>query len=217
MKGLLLNQYYSVEKSIWSYVVLGLILATVLIFFDNLIAQRLAAFIPILFMAISALEVLKQEAKSGWNKYVLTLPVKRNRVVQSHYLFFSVLTLTGLLIACVAFVLAQSVFGQAPSARFINSVLIILGMTFTLGFVAYPLTYLLGTEKAELVAMIGMVSGLGLYFLSSFVYGLFFVPLDLLQGLNHDLIFALGFLIINFILFVVSYVVSIQIYKRKEV
>ncbi|WP_245755932.1 ABC-2 transporter permease [Halobacillus alkaliphilus] len=42
-------------------------------------------------MSSSALEVLKREAKSGWNKYVLALPVKRENVVQSHYNFFSLL------------------------------------------------------------------------------------------------------------------------------
>ncbi|GAB3044380.1 ABC-2 transporter permease [Virgibacillus ainsalahensis] len=216
MKGLLLNQYYSVEKTIWTYVPLGLILATVLIFFDNPVIQRLAAFLPVIFMASSALEVLKHESKSGWNKYVLTLPVKRSRVVQSHYLFFSVLALTGLLIACIAFVLAQFVFGQTPSAGYIYSVMNILGMTCTMGFVAYPLTYLLGTEKAEVVAMAGMIAGLGVFFLSAFVYDLFITPLDVLQGLNQDLLFSASFLIINFILLVVSYVISIQIYKRKE-
>ncbi|UJL46309.1 ABC-2 transporter permease [Virgibacillus sp. NKC19-16] len=217
MKGLLLNQYYSIEKSIWNYVPLGLIIATILIFFDNHMVQRLAAFMPILFMASAALEVLKQEAKSGWNKYVLTLPVKRNRVVQSHYLFFTILTLTGLLIAFAAFVLAQGIFGQTPGASYINAAMHILGITLTMGFVVYPLTYLLGTEKAEVVLAAGGVSGLGVFFLSTFVYQLFIMPLDVLQGVNHDLFFALSFLIINFILFVVSYVVSIQIYKRKEV
>lgn len=216
MKGLLLNQYYSVEKSIWNYVPLGLILATFLIFFDNPMVQRLAAFVPVIFMASSALEVLKHESKSGWNKYVLTLPVKRSRVVQSHYLFFSVLALTGLLIACAAFVLAQFVFGQAPSEGYIYSVMNVLGITFTMGFVAYPLTYLLGTEKAEVVAMVGGGAGIGVFFLSAFVYELFIMPLDMLQGLNQDLLFSVSFLIINFILFAVSYVVSLQIYKRKE-
>ncbi|WP_449354864.1 ABC-2 transporter permease [Virgibacillus natechei] len=217
MKGLLLNQYYIVEKSVWSTVPLGLLIATVLLFFDNLIAQRLAALLPIIFMASTALEVLKHESISGWDKYVLTLPVKRNRIVQSHYLFFAVLTLVGLLIICIAFMLVQYVFGQTPSTGYVYSVMNVLGLMFTMGFVAYPMTYLLGTEKAEKVAMVSTAAGLGAIFLSSLVYQLLIVPLDVLQGLNHDLLFSLSFMIITFILFIISYAISIQIYKRKEV
>lgn len=215
MKGLLLNQYYSVEKTIWTYVPLGLIFATVLFFFDDPKVQRMAV-LPVLFMASSALEVLKHESKSGWNKFVLTLPVKRKHVVLSHYLFFSLLTLAGILIACAASVLVQVVFGQSPSASYIYMMMNFLAISFTMGFVAYPLTYLLGTEKAEVVIMVGSGAGIGAFFLSAFVYEFLIMPLDVLQGLNHDLLFSISILIINFILFFVSYAASIQIYKRKE-
>ena len=49
---------------------------------------RLIATFIILFAAIPALEVIKYESKSGYEKYVLTLPVTRNNIVQSHYLFY---------------------------------------------------------------------------------------------------------------------------------
>lgn len=41
-----------------------------------------------LFAAIPALEVIKYESKSGYEKYVLTLPVTRSNIVQSHYFFY---------------------------------------------------------------------------------------------------------------------------------
>ncbi|WP_027964918.1 ABC-2 transporter permease [Halalkalibacillus halophilus] len=216
MKGLMLNQYYSVEKSILSYVPLALLAATILIFFENPVSQRLAAFIPVILMATTALEVLKHESKSGWNKYVLTLPVKRSSVVNSHYLFFAALTLTGLLIACIAFLLAQYVLNLDPSMGYMYAVMNILGITFTLGFIAYPLTYLLGTEKAEFVIMIGGGAGLGLFFLSAYIYEEFLMTLETLQRFNPDFLFSASFMVINAVLFILSYIVSIQIYKRKE-
>ncbi|MDV2682777.1 ABC-2 transporter permease [Alkalihalophilus lindianensis] len=216
MKGLLLNQYYAVEKTIWYYVPLSLVVTTILLYFDQAMTQRLAAFLPILLLSTAAFEVLKHEAKSGWNKFVLTLPVKRSRVVQSHYLFFLTLTVLGLLIACVALLIAQFGFGQAPSAGYTYSLMNILGITFTMGIVAYPLTYLLGTEKAEFVIMASGGAGIGVFFLSAYLFDLLLMPLYAFQGLNSDLVFSLGFLVVNFILFVGSYIISIQVYKRKE-
>lgn len=216
MKGLLLNQYYSVEKSLWGYVPLALLIATVLVFFEHPVIQRLAAFAPILLMSMAALEVLKHEAKSGWNKFVLTLPVKRERIVQSHYLFFSMLALTGFLITCVAYLVAEFAFGMTPSPGYFYSVLDILGITLTLGILTYPLTYMLGTEKAELITYIGTGAGIGSFFLSAFLYQIFIQDLELVQGLNLDLLFSLSYLLMTFLLFIISYVVSIQLYKKKE-
>ncbi|MCM2678036.1 ABC-2 transporter permease [Alkalicoccobacillus plakortidis] len=214
MKGLILNQYYSVEKSIWGYAILGFILSMVLVFFENPAFQRVAAFFPVAFMASVALEVLQQEAKSGWSKYVLTLPVKRERVVQTHYLFFGMITFLGLLITCITYLLAQLLFGIELSISYVYSLMNILGITFTMGFISYPLTYILGTEKAGVVAMTGFGAGIGLFFLSALIFEL--LPVKAFQGMNLDLLFSLSFMTINFILFIISYIVSIQVYKRKE-
>ncbi|MGP4074718.1 ABC-2 transporter permease [Halobacillus sp. K22] len=216
MKGLLLNQYYTVEKTIINYIPLALLLTTILIFFDNSKVQRLAAFLPIILMASSSLEVLKREAKSGWNQYVLTLPVKRQNVVQSHYIFFILLTITGLLIACIGYALALFIGGQPPGNAYGHSLMSIIGITFTMGFTAYPLTYALGTEKAELVAGISAGAGLGLYFLSASLFEFLIMPIQAFQGFNSDLLFSLSFMVITLLLFVLSYMISIQIYKRKE-
>ncbi|GAF23092.1 hypothetical protein JCM19047_2885 [Bacillus sp. JCM 19047] len=62
MKGLLLNQYYSVQKSIWVYALLAFVIPVViLIFFEGGMLDRLAAFVAIGFMVSPALEVLKHE------------------------------------------------------------------------------------------------------------------------------------------------------------
>ncbi|WP_078392668.1 ABC-2 transporter permease [Shouchella patagoniensis] len=216
MKGLLLNQYYAAEKSIKYYVPISFAVACALLFFENAMAQRFAAFIPIVIIGTAALEVLKQESQSGWDKYVMTLPVKRNHVVQSHYVFFLLMTFTGLLIAGTTYVVGNFVFGQTPGTGFVYGVMDVLGITFTMGFVAYPLTYLLGTQKAEVVYMISGGGALGLFFLSAIVFELWIAPLNLFQGMNIDLMFSISYMTINFVLFLISYAVSILVYKRKE-
>ena len=212
MKGLLLNQYYAVEKSFWWYMPLSLIAALVFVYFENRVFQWAAVLFPLAFMASVAIEVLKHEAKSGWSKFVLTLPVKRDRVVQSHYLFFILISSVGLAILGIQFIVSEYLLGITLGPGHVYNIMNGLGIVFTLGFITYPLTYILGTEKAETILMIGVGAGIGLYFLSSFLYNLLFSGV---QG-NVDLLFSLSFMLMTLILFIISYIVSIQVYKRKE-
>src|SRR5699024_7577264 len=107
MKGLLLNQYYSVFTSLRNYLFLGVIIAAILIFSQNEFMQSFAQILITIFMVTPALEVLKHESKSGWNKFVLTLPIKRSNVVQSHFLFFIMTMISGILITIAMFALAE--------------------------------------------------------------------------------------------------------------
>ncbi len=50
--------------------------------------NRLVSMLSILLVVMPALDVIKYEGKSGYDKYVLTLPVNRRHIVQSHYLFY---------------------------------------------------------------------------------------------------------------------------------
>lgn len=57
-------------------------------YFGDASMHRFVAMLIILLIAMPALEIIKYEGKSGYDKYVLTLPVTRNNIVQSHYLFY---------------------------------------------------------------------------------------------------------------------------------
>ncbi|MFB4212480.1 ABC-2 transporter permease [Shouchella sp. JSM 1781072] len=217
MKGLMMNQYYSVEKSIWVYAALSLVVPVLLlVFFERGMLDRLAAFIPIAFMVSPALEVLKHEAKSGWSKYVATLPVSRPRVVQSHYLFFILLMVVGIVFAVVTYLIATQLFNQAPTEYYIVGILNIIGIVFISGIISYPLTYFFGTEKSDMIMLVGLGGAIGIYFLSSIVFSRFVDGNSIYLGLNASTLFSLGFLLVTFILFVISYIVSLIIYKRKE-
>lgn len=190
---------------------ISFVVAIVFVFFNHFATQWVAIVLPLAFMSSVAIEVLKHEAKSGWSKFVLTLPVKRERVVQSHYLFFLLVSGVGLVILGIQFMISNGL-GMTLGPGYIYNVMNAVGIVFTLGFVTYPLTYMLGTEKAEAILMIGVGAGIGLYFLSALLYNLMFSGW---QG-NSDLLFSLSFMLMTLILFIISYIVSIQVYKRKE-
>jgi len=218
MKGLLLNQYYSIGKSIFNYVLLSVLIAGILLFTQHDMMMLFATILPTVFMITPALEVLKHESMSGWNKFLLTLPIKRKHVVQSHYLFFTILLLFGLLITITLFVLAEFILGQILTEQMIYWIMNGVGIAITLGLVAYPLTYQLGTEKSDMAIIIGFIATFGLFFLSDALFNRIVSNLspDTLQGMNLGLLFSGSFLAITLILFIVSYMISLPIYKKKE-
>ncbi|SDJ29690.1 ABC-2 transporter permease [Natribacillus halophilus] len=218
MKGLILNQYYAIGNSVRNYFVLSIFLAAVFLFTQNEWLLTFAAFVPIIFMVSPALEVLKHESKSGWNKFVLTLPLKRSHVVKSHYLFFIMLMFIGLFIVIGVFVVAELLLENILVEQAIYWMMNGVGVAFVLGFIAYPLTYLLGSEKSDMILMVSVIAGVGLFFLSSWLYEQILINVSpyVLQGLNHDMLFSAGFLVITLVLFIVSYVIALQVYKRKE-
>ncbi|MBM7715187.1 ABC-2 transporter permease [Siminovitchia sp. FSL H7-0308] len=218
MRGLFLNQYFTVEKSLRNYVFISVVIVCLLIISNNEMMLSFATWLPILFMITPAFEALKHESSSGWNKFVLALPIKRSQVVQSHYIFYSLIMLSGIILTFVLFVLTDLIMGQNQTTTAVYSIMNGVGLALIIGFVTYPLTYHYGTEKSDMILMMGVLAAIGLFFLSEWIYkGIlenFGAPLS--PNTNHDLLFSSSFLLINLFLFIISYFVTLQIYKRKE-
>ncbi|SFX30570.1 ABC-2 family transporter protein [Thermoactinomyces sp. DSM 45891] len=218
MKGLLLNQYYSNEKSIKGSLVLSFVITTILLLLPYKQTLRLAAFLPFAIMVSPVLEGLKLEAMSGWNKFLITLPLKRSRVIQSYYLFFSILLCMGFCVAILSFVLADFFAKDVLTNSALMSVLKGIGMTLIMGGVIFPLTYYVGVEKAEKIMTLSTFASLGILLFSGWLYEetIGSAIMNHFPRVHSDLPFSILFLGISLVIFIASYVVSIGIYEQKE-
>ncbi|MED4158931.1 ABC-2 transporter permease [Shouchella clausii] len=218
MKGLVLNQYYSVGKSFWNYIALSVVITAILLFTQNEMLMQFAAWLPLFFMVTPALEVLKHESMSGWSKFVLTLPLKRREVVQSHYLFYSMMIVIGLVITVALFMIAESIIGQVMTDSAVYKMMNGVGLVLIAGLLNYPLTYQLGTEKSDGILVFSIMAAVGAFLLSSWLFEILLgaVSLDALQGINLDLLFSGSFLAVSLVLFIASYVIALYVFKRKE-
>jgi len=214
MKGLLFNQYYSVFTSLRNYLLLSVAITVILLFSQNEMAQGFAQMLTVIFMSVPALEVLKHESESGWNKFVLTLPIKRSHVVQSHYIFFALGMFSGFIVTIALFFLLDLVVGGIFISQNVLGIMNGAGIALLLGIVAYPLTYQLGAEKSDTVIMLGVMVAVGLFLLSNWLY-IEFIE-EAFQGLNHELVFTAGFCVTTLVLYTVSFGITLRVYKRKE-
>ncbi|TCP70275.1 ABC-2 transporter permease [Baia soyae] len=218
MKGLLLNQYYSNAKSIKGSVVLSFVITTILLLLPYKQTLRLATFLPFIIMVSPILEGLKLEAMSGWNKLLITLPLKRSRVIQSYYLFFSILLCLGFCVAILSFMLADFFAKDVLTHSALTSVLKGIGVTLIMGGAIFPLTYYLGVEKAEKIMTTSTITSLGILFFSGWLYEetVGSAIMNTFPRVHPDLPFSILFLGISLVMFIVSYVVCIRIYEQKE-
>lgn len=213
MKGLLLTHYYLVYRTLWMYVGLSVVVSAVLLVLGGESSGRLAAMMTILFVVMPALEVIKIEAKTGYDKYVLTLPVNRQQIVRSHYAFFFGVALFGALVSYVICLVHSSLFG-GPSMKATDILTWGLFIVLFAGSVAFPLLYRFGADKSDSIVLGGSMGGLFVLFA---LQGFFAWVIERSDGMwNPDLVVALGYTGIGLLLYGISYSVGGYIYRRRE-
>lgn len=210
MKGLILNNFYSVRDSIKLSLMIAIVANVILIATGNSTSLQIAIFLSFVLISSNAFEVLKQDSSSGWSKFEFILPLARYKIVQSKYLTFLLLLVLSLLVTIVIFAVS-SLFITSSEELILNFTFRGMGFVFCIASIVYPLTYILGGDKSEVIRLISMVFSLG-------VFGLiYFLQLKVMEKTeSFDRIFSLSFLLVSIIFFVISYVVSIITYKEKE-
>ncbi|MDT0711107.1 ABC-2 transporter permease [Mammaliicoccus sciuri] len=103
MKGLLLTNYYLVHRSVLSYIFIASLVAFVLLWFSSEKSLPIAIMIILLLTSLPSLEIIKKENSSGYDRYVLTLPVSKKNIVTSHYIFYFVNSSIGVIVSFFIF------------------------------------------------------------------------------------------------------------------
>ncbi|MFJ7953761.1 ABC-2 transporter permease [Lysinibacillus sp. NPDC096418] len=213
MRGLLLTNYYLVFRSLFVYAGIAL-LGSILIFcFGD---ASMYSYVPmiIVLVAATALEVIKHEGKSGYDKYVLTLPVTRTNIVQSHYFFYFIIAVIGTLLSygilyIFGLVSDTPIDGIYKRVSFANFIVLFAGAF------AFPLLYVFGPEKSDAIT-IGSAGG-GL--IASFgVQGLIIYLKEPLSNLNIDpsLYVPIIYIASGVVIYILSYFIAAFIYHKKQ-
>ena len=210
MKGLLLNNFYSVRDSLNLAFILSIVATTLLMSTENQAVLKLSFYLPMALIAVNAFEVLKQDNLSGWDKFEFILPLKRKKVVQSKYVTFLLLLIVSIAVTIGIFV-ASSSFVTFSEELMLISVLRGMGFVLCLATAIYPLTYILGGDKSELIRIISMIFSFVVF---GIVYFLQRMVMGAVEGFDKN--FSINFLLVSFFLFVISYFISTNAYKRKE-
>ncbi len=211
MKGLIQNNLYSMENSILIAFIISIFLAILPLGGVNPTFLPMIISIQIFVFVVNICTSLRADETAKWNKFELTLPVKRSNLVLAKYLSIIILIFVGIMMGTVTMVLSSH-FDYAVSRSMLvygfeyGLTLSILSMS-----IMYPLTLVLGAEKSEIIFILSAFATIGSMLLIARVLSTW------TEGMNlrHPLVGAVS-VMVAIAAFILSYFVSVIIHNRKE-
>ena len=154
MKGLILKDLFVLRKIAVLYLVIeGVLLAASLF---NPAMQMFAILYFLILAMMLPITALAYDERAGWEKYALTMPVTRKKLVASKYLLGLILLGTSLVLM-ILFIIFAYEFLATYSVNYIETTFrlvlaVVVGCLFL--SVLMPIMLKLGTEKGRIVMML---------------------------------------------------------------
>lgn len=217
MKGLIYTNFSLIRKVILVYMLIGIGIAVVMLNVIGSEALSLSMVMVCIVIITPVWEAIKVEALSGYNKYVLTLPVTRRTVIQSYYVFFFLIVMIGIILF-VGVLYVHGLFSMISIdfSLYRSITLAILAM-LTMGGIIFPLIFMLGEEKSDFILFLSL--GFMALVVNLVRVGVeHFIEQPPLLKFNLDLLIHVPFIyiLISILIFLLSYVTSLAIYRKKE-
>ena len=213
MKGLLKNNLYATLSNTKAFSGFMILFG---IFVVAVVSQSLQigyVMTGIIGFSVNAIAITKNEFISKWGKYKLTLPVKRIDIVKSLFLNQIIWLLVGTFFVGIEISLSW-LFHGCPFDQAIDVLaMFALGVSMSLfmGAVFFPLFYIGGEEKSEVLLIISLLCAFGIDFVIVSVVN------DLLKpGIASIMCGALILIICSLLAFALSYLLTAKIFKKKE-
>lgn len=211
MVGLLYKEFYTLKRYIRSYSVVFIVFLLASISMKSPIyLQSMLA----MCLGMLVLTGMSYDKSYGWDRMVQTLPVKRESIVLSKYVTSVLLNVFSLVfstavgtIVSIFIPMGEDVFKEM---LFMAATLLSLLM---FGYaIIFPIIYKFGVERARIV--MAAVFIIPVLFVMNLLED---VPMDLLGWIEeHIVLSGMIFFILSLISYIVSYCLSVKIYKNKE-
>lgn len=216
MKGLIRHNIYSVADKMKLTIIINIIvtLAFAMVGMFNKVVYSWAAVVILLqisIYAVQAVSTLQTDANSQWNKFEITMPVRRKDVIGARYIGFIFCGIVGIITTLVTIGVFYLFQTNVNFERVIFSFTFGVVLLLLVPALTHPLLLIFGIDKSETMSVISIFAATVLYVGSSMLFNLVLPDLS-----NGDLIFRGMIIIISGILFAISYVISKQLYQKRE-
>lgn len=211
MKGLIRNNFYSMEGNIKISFIIALFLTVVAFFVKhNAVIQMIMA-MQIFIFIVNVGTALHADVISKWNKFERTLPVKYNDIIKAKYISFVILFVFGIVMGSITAICIYVTNGFSNIQSVFYGYEFGLTLAATTAGIMYPLMLKIGTEKNEILMILSAIASIGLLVLISALL----TPLTGEMNMKHSLVGIVS-TIVAIVIFIGSYFVSIKIYRHKE-
>lgn len=213
MRGLLKNNFFAAYTSAKMFSVFMLLFG---VFVVAVISQSLLigyALTGMVGFSVNAAAVVKNEFASKWGKYKLTLPVKRADIVKSLFVNQVIWLVIGMAFAGVGTGLSCLLHGCLFDQPIDILTMFALGISMSLfmGAVFFPMFYLGGEERSEVCLIISLLCAFAADFAIISIMNEVLEP-----GIGNILLGAAVMVVCSLMAFVISCLLAMAIFKRKE-
>lgn len=205
MKGLILKDLLNLKSTFKMLGVMMLFFAVVFIPQGNGFIFGMI----ILMFAMMVVTTISYDDLAKWDAYALTMPVTRKEMVLSKYLVMAILNTLGAVLSLIVGIVGSMIMGKSFDLEILAIIGVIYLVALIFGSVIIPLIYKFGTEKARLMLIICALLPTALILLVE----QFNVPLPITGNPWIYLILLIAFSIVGVVL---SYLISLKIYTKKE-
>lgn len=215
MLGLLATKFLLVYRSFLGYLALSLIVSIFFYMQNNQTGGIMAILITTVFVSIIPIELMKKETKSHFNIFVLTLPIKRQTIMMSHFTFYFGIIMLGIGCATLFYHLMVSIDSQYEIVMISTIISSAFLYALATGAGIYFFTTILGNEQSEAIVIGSAILGGGSYFLVNKGIGWLSehtTMIDFSQSTPTILINCF----VGLLLFGVSYVISSHLFTKKD-
>lgn len=211
MSGLLIKEYFTLRRYVKQYVLLFIFFGALSIYMESMTYFQCMVTMSMCMLIFTG---MSYDTVSGWDKFVLTMPVSRKDIVGSKYLCCIIYAI----FAIIATTLFSVVLGYIHPMREDDLMLLaitaaaLLCIIFLIYSILIPLIYKLGVEKTRIimiaVIMIPIFGFMGIYE---------YIPASVWKFIERHVGFmAAAGAAFCVLMYIISYFVSLSIFNKKE-
>lgn len=212
MSGLLVKDIYNLSKNVKQ---LTISLALFFVLAINMKSVTYLVFMMLILSSMLVLTSLSYDEMAKWDKYALTMPIKRSEIVKEKYILFFILTFTSTLLSNIIGIILTTIFDLESVKELMFSTVSISSGIILLYSILFPVLFKLGVEKGRLMlyvifAIPAIIITAGTQFLKK-------LNLNFTLPTQEDLMkywYLLALLLIAVVS--ISYRISVGVYEKKE-
>lgn len=202
MTGLILKDLLNLKKQAKVYLILVVFYLVYGAVFEN---SSMFSSMMTLVAVMIPMTAMSYDERSKWDKYALTMPVSKGSIVASRYLL-GVIFLT---IAFIMSILANMIFSKINTGENVLIVLAVLSVGIVVMSALFPLLFKFGVEKGRILIVLVMFVPTAIVMILSKLE----IPIPDEETIKL-LIYSSP--IIAGVIFLISFYISLSIYKKKE-
>lgn len=166
MRGLLKNNFYATLTGAKAFSGIAVFLGVFVVAMDNAIPSLVIGYMLLVMIGFSlnSIAMLRKESATKWGKYKLTAPVKRMDIVRSYFASQLLWLAVGIAFAGIGIALSVTLHGYPFDRNTDVFMLFVVGIGISLfmGAIFFPLYFLGGEERSEVILMVSLLGGIGM-------------------------------------------------------